>query len=306
MATGAVDIPEALTITFVIGEPVFGRARRHFTSLKLKDDGEFGTVYLCDWHSELPFAPELPTSRVGPGSRLEYQGMRIVAVKRMKRQWRGDECDWKRLREIQALCAISRHPNIVSLLDAFVEPDKSELCLLTRGISYIHASGYMHRDMLPENILITTVGLLDYPSLYDADARVEKDVIVMVKIADFGLVRPVASSPPYTEYVSGRWYRAPEVILKSHHYTASVDMWALGCITMELSNLRPLFAGNTDIDQMDKIVHVLGDPVNDHGIDDHDGVELGRQVGYTFSKVGAKMPDLVSPRLNSKRGSIFT
>jgi len=36
-----------------------------------------------------------------------------------------------------------------------------------------------------------------------------------VKIADFGLAREIRSRPPYTEYVSTRWYRAPEVILRA-------------------------------------------------------------------------------------------
>ena len=72
-----------------------------------------------------------------------------------------------------------------------------------------------------------------------------KDVI---KIADFGLAREVRSAPPYTEYVSTRWYRAPEVILRSPMYDAAVDMFAVGAIMAELFTLRPLFPGQSEVD----------------------------------------------------------
>ena len=71
-----------------------------------------------------------------------------------------------------------------------------------------------------------------------------KDVI---KIADFGLAREVRSAPPYTEYVSTRWYRAPEVILRSPMYDAAVDMFAVGAIMAELFTLRPLFPGQSEV-----------------------------------------------------------
>jgi serine/threonine protein kinase len=64
-----------------------------------------------------------------------------------------------------------------------------------------------------------------------------------IKIADFGLAREVRSRPPYTDYVSTRWYRAPEVLLQSSYYSAPIDMWAIGAIMAELFTLRPLFPG---------------------------------------------------------------
>lgn len=65
----------------------------------------------------------------------------------------------------------------------------------------------------------------------------------IVKVADFGLAREIRSKPPYTDYVSTRWYRAPEVLLRSKNYTAAIDMWAIGCVAAELFMLRPLFPG---------------------------------------------------------------
>ena len=73
---------------------------------------------------------------------------------------------------------------------------------------------------------------------------VSKDV---VKIADFGLAREIRSKPPYTEYVSTRWYRAPEVLLRAQQYSAPIDMFALGAIMAELFTLRPLFPGASEV-----------------------------------------------------------
>jgi len=57
----------------------------------------------------------------------------------------------------------------------------------------------------------------------------------LVKLADFGLARSVAqlkqedaSSPILTDYVATRWYRAPEILLGSPHYTFGVDLWSSG------------------------------------------------------------------------------
>ncbi|KAF9901298.1 hypothetical protein BX616_002307 [Lobosporangium transversale] len=103
----------------------------------------------------------------------------------------------------------------------------------------MHAKGVMHRDMKPENLLIS------------GDT---------VKIADLGLARELKSRPPYTTYVSTRWYRSPEVVLKSTAYSSAVDLWAIGAIAAELISLKPLFPGNSDIDQIMRIGSVLGSP----------------------------------------------
>ena len=63
-----------------------------------------------------------------------------------------------------------------------------------QGLAFMHKHGYFHRDMKPENLLCMGPDL--------------------IKIADFGLAREIRSRPPYTDYVSTRWYRAPEVLLR--------------------------------------------------------------------------------------------
>lgn len=82
----------------------------------------------------------------------------------------------------------------------------------------------------------------------------------MIKIADFGLTRELNSAPPYTEYVSTRWYRAPELLLRARYYSAAVDIWATGCIIGELYTLQPMFPGRSEIDQLFKICLALGSP----------------------------------------------
>ena len=96
---------------------------------------------------------------------------------------------------------------------------------ILQGLAYMHKQGYFHRDMKPENLLCS------------GDT---------IKIADFGLAREIRSRPPFTDYVSTRWYRAPEVLLRSPIYSAPIDMFAMGAIMAELYTLRPLFPGSSE------------------------------------------------------------
>ena len=108
-----------------------------------------------------------------------------------------------------------------------------------QGLAYMHKHGFFHRDMKPENLLVT------------------RDT---VKVADFGLAREIRSRPPFTDYVSTRWYRAPEVLLRSTSYNSPIDIFALGVIMAELYTLRPLFPGSSEADELYKICSVLGSP----------------------------------------------
>ncbi|EGR27237.1 intestinal cell mak-like kinase, putative [Ichthyophthirius multifiliis] len=92
---------------------------------------------------------------------------------------------------------------------------------IAKGISYMHQHGFFHRDLKPENVLISEDGK-------------------NVKICDFGLAKEIRQRPPFTDYVSTRWYRAPELLLRSKHYNSPVDVFALGCIMAELYRQEPL------------------------------------------------------------------
>ena len=69
----------------------------------------------------------------------------------------------------------------------------------------------------------------------------------VIKIADFGLAREMNSQPPFTEHVSTRWYRAPEVLLRKADYGPPVDLFALGAMMAEMFTLKPLFPGTTEV-----------------------------------------------------------
>ena len=83
-----------------------------------------------------------------------------------------------------------------------------------------------------------------------------------LKICDFGLSRLQSddSSGPFTEYVCTRWYRAVELLLGCNEYSASIDMWSVGCIFGELLARRPLFPGQNTKHQLQVILSLLGVP----------------------------------------------
>jgi len=249
-------------------------------------DGTYGCVYRAD-------------STVKKGE--------VVAIKKMKKKFFSwDEC--VKLREVQSLKKLN-HPNIVKLKEVIRENDElffvfefvsQNLYQLTKeqkkfipeakvkkymfqimsGLHYMHKQGYFHRDMKPENLLVGTNEV--------------------AKIADFGLARETRSLPPYTEYVSTRWYRAPEVILRDQRYSSKIDTFAMGCIMAEMYNLRPLFPGSSDMDQLTKLCAVLGSPVDKKSKADDPrfwpaGIELAKQPGINLPRNYVKTPlkDLV-------------
>ncbi|XP_052553758.1 serine/threonine-protein kinase MAK isoform X3 [Tympanuchus pallidicinctus] len=191
----------------------------------------------------------------------------LVAIKRMKRKFYSwDEC--MNLREVKSLKKLN-HANVIKLKEVIRENDhlyfvfeymkenlyqlmkdrnklfpesviRNMMYQILQGLAFIHKHGFFHRDMKPENLLC--IG----PEL--------------VKIADFGLARELRSQPPYTDYVSTRWYRAPEVLLRSSIYSSPIDIWAVGSIMAELYTLRPLFPGTSEVDEIFKICQVLGTP----------------------------------------------
>lgn len=112
---------------------------------------------------------------------------------------------------------------------------------LCNGLNYCHARRIIHRDLKPQNLLIDKAGTL--------------------KIADFGLAR--AFSLPIktlTHEIETLWYRAPEVLLGQKQYSLGVDIWAVGCIFAELVEKKPLFCGDSEIDQIFKIFQFHGTP----------------------------------------------
>lgn len=178
------------------------------------------------------------------------------------------------LREISILKEL-KHPNIVTLEDVLMEenrlylifeflsmdlkkymdtlppekmmsPDlvKSYLYQITAAILFCHRRRVMHRDLKPQNLLINNNGI--------------------IKIADFGLGRsfgiPVRN---YTHEIVTLWYRAPEVLLGSLRYACPVDIWSVGCIFAEMATRKPLFQGDSEIDQLFRMFRILRTPTDD-------------------------------------------
>ena len=108
-----------------------------------------------------------------------------------------------------------------------------------KALDHIHRHGIFHRDIKPENILL-------------------KDD--QLRLADFGSCKGILSKQPYTEYISTRWYRAPECLLTDGYYDSKMDIWGLGCVFFEVLTLKPLFAGKNELDQVNKIHAVFGTP----------------------------------------------
>lgn len=106
---------------------------------------------------------------------------------------------------------------------------------LISGVHHCHMNRVIHRDLKPQNLLVERNGNV-------------------LKLADFGLARafgiPVRQ---YTHEVVTLWYRAPEILLGCKIYSTSVDMWSIGVIFAEMATKKPLFPGDSEIDELYRI-----------------------------------------------------
>lgn len=176
------------------------------------------------------------------------------------------------MREIKMLKQL-KHPNLINLIEVFRRKRKLhlvfEFCELTvldilekypRGVpeaitkriiwqttnavAFCHKHNCIHRDVKPENILLTRE--------------------CVVKLCDFGFARTLVPGENYTDYVATRWYRAPELLVGDTHYGPAVDVWAIGCVTAELMRGEALWPGKSDVDQLYLIRRTIGDLLPRH------------------------------------------
>jgi cyclin-dependent kinase-like len=137
------------------------------------------------------------------------------------------------------LSDLERNPDGLDRLSA-----KKLMYQLVQAIRYCHEHNVsytqvVHRDIKPENILLSRAGIL--------------------KLCDFGFARVMSNGKGrYTDYVSTRWYRAPELLVGDTSYGKGVDIWGIGCMLAEISTGLPLFPGESDIDTLHLIMNICG------------------------------------------------
>ncbi|KAG8005927.1 Tyrosine-protein kinase Tec, partial [Nibea albiflora] len=237
----------------VVTDITRGCLMERYESLGLVGEGSYGTVLKC---------------------RHRDSG-RLVAIKKFMDS--DDDKTVKKiaLREIKLLRQL-RHDNLVNLIEVwkrrrrwylvfeFVErtllddleqnPNGLELNTsrqflyqILRAAAFCHQQNVIHRDIKPENILISQGGV--------------------VKLCDFGFARTMTSPAEggiYTDYVATRWYRAPELLVGDTKYGKPVDVWAVGCLLIEMLTGQPLFPGDSDLDQIYHIVRCFGNLTAHH------------------------------------------
>lgn len=298
-----------------------------FEILKEIGDGSFGSVVLARVRSS--------------GAHIARRGT-MIAVKTMKKTFDSfSQC--LDLREVIFLRSLPTHAHLVPALDIFLDPlskklhiameymdgnlyqlmkarecksldgtsVKSILYQILSGLEHIHQHEFFHRDIKPENILVSTSAPQDAGNAGNSFRRYSNLMtppatppVYTIKIADFGLARETHSKMPFTTYVSTRWYRAPEVLLRAGEYSAPVDIWAIGAMAVEVATLKPLFPGSNEVDQVWRVCEIMGSPggwVNKHGVrvgggEWKEGVKLAQKLGFSFPKMAPhSMKSILTP-----------
>lgn len=193
----------------------------------------------------------------------------VVAIKKIRLGKAKEGVNVTALREIKLLKEL-HGPHIVQLLDVFphkrnlslvfefMQTDleiiikdrsltlspadvKSYIQMVLKGLDFCHKRWVLHRDIKPNNFLVSATGEL--------------------KLGDFGLAR-IFGSPDrkWTNQVFATWYRPPELFFGSSCYGSAIDVWAAGCIFAELIMRRPWFVGSSDLDILGKIFQAFGTP----------------------------------------------
>lgn len=192
----------------------------------------------------------------------------VVAIKKFLETEADPQIRKIAVREVKMLKAL-KHGNLVCLRDVFRRKKKLHMVFefidhtllnevekhpkglptemvqkitwqVLSAIEFCHQNDVVHRDVKPENVLVSDK--------------------LLVKLCDFGFARQLDGPPAlYTDYVATRWYRAPELLVGDVRYDSKVDVWAIGCLFGEMLTGRPVWPGKSDVDQMWRIICTLGE-----------------------------------------------
>lgn len=272
-------------------KPIEGR----YILIRALGHGSFGTVTLAKsqfnvnrlLNDDNPDVTLMCQDNLFPPNRITYC-QNLVAIKTMVTRLKALH-DYKKVREIKFILKMAPNPHLIQIFEIFIDTKKYQLHIVMEymeqnlyqmmkhrknkvfsypslksilaqlliAIKHIHSYNFFHRDIKPENILVTPSSMyFDKQYLKTGDY---KDNYV-IKLADFGLARNIYNCSSYTPYVSTRWYRSPEILLRNGFYSTPLDMWAFGCVAFELTTFKPLFPGNDELDQVWRILEVLGTP----------------------------------------------
>uniref|UniRef100_A0A3B4TKP0 Cyclin-dependent kinase 4 n=1 Tax=Seriola dumerili TaxID=41447 RepID=A0A3B4TKP0_SERDU len=242
--------------------------------------GAYGTVYKARDTESGQFVA-LKSVRV----QTDQNGLPISTVREVALLRRLEQFDHPNVVRLMDVCATQRSDQETKVTLVFEHVDQDLKTYLERapapglspgrikdlmrqllcGLTFLHSNRVMHRDLKPENILVTSQG--------------------QVKLADFGLARIYSCHMALTPVVVTLWYRPPEVLLQSS-YATPVDIWSTGCIFAEMFR-RPLFCGESEVDQLGKIFEVIGLPPEDDGPTD---VTLSKKTSPShITEQGAKL-----------------
>lgn len=201
----------------------------------------------------------------------ETKKRRCVAMKYLKKTQMASTLTKEIFREITILKSLN-HENVIKLHEVVIDTDINNLCLildycpysldkyidhyprsiphsqikciarqLFKGLDYLHKNYVIHRDLKTTNLMIS--------------AKME------LKIIDFGLSRRYSlQNMAMSPNVITRWYQPPEILLLAPSYGPEVDMWSAGCILAELFNKAPILPGESDLQQINLIIGLIGTP----------------------------------------------
>ena len=161
------------------------------------------------------------------------------------------------------------HENIHKVVDMFISPNKNQYLItpyysnnlynyiskklpekiikqiifqVLNAAKYLHSLNYIHRDIKPDNILISNEG--------------------KIILTDFDLCRleSKGKDDPLTRTAVTLYYRAPEIFFGDSYYNNKIDIWSIGCVFAELIVGQPLFKGSNELSTLSKIIETIGSP----------------------------------------------